>query len=217
MMHETMDLEKRHAEAGSLVLLARHHFNALFIVVALSAAGALSLYTFTTYMQKFLVNTSGFSIKTASSVMTFAMVIFMMVQPVFGMLSDKIGRRPCLLIFTGLMTLTAVPLLNAIAVVKSPVTAFLLILTALLILSFYMAISGLFKAELFPPHVRALGVSLAHSVAAAIFGGSAEYIALWFKQIGQEPVFYWYVSAICGLAFFVVCRMKEPRRADMMS
>jgi metabolite-proton symporter len=215
-MHETVTPagQAPDNDAGSLKALARHP-RALFVVAALTAGGAVTLYTFTTYMQKFLVNSAGMDVKTVSGVMTGAMVVFMILQPFIGALSDRIGRRTCLLIFTGLMTLAAVPLLTALGRVEQPGAAFGLVLAGLVILSFYTAISGLFKAELFPPYVRALGVGLAHSVSAAVFGGSAEYLALWFKQVGHEGWFFVYVAGLCLLSFLVALTTKMPRRTDM--
>jgi MHS family alpha-ketoglutarate permease-like MFS transporter len=213
-MHETAGAASRKPGAGTLRALARHS-GALFIVTALTAGGAIVLYTFTTYMQKFLVNTAGMNVRTVSAVMTGALIVTLLLQPVIGSLSDRIGRRACLLIFTGTMTVAAVPLLQALSAVADPVAAFALVLTGMAILSFYTSISGLFKAELFPIEVRALGVGLAHSSAAAVFGGSAEYVALWFKQAGREVWFFWYVAAVCLVSFLVAALMRDPRRVDM--
>jgi MHS family alpha-ketoglutarate permease-like MFS transporter len=214
-LHETVDNNiPKPADAGTLVALLRHP-KALFVVMSLTAGGGLCLYTFTTYMQKFLVNTAGMNIKTTSNVMLAAMLGFMLLQPAMGALSDRIGRRKCLLLFSGLMTASAVPLLTAISTVQTPAVAFFLVLTALAILSLYTSISGLFKAELFPQHIRALGVGLAHSISIAIFGGSAEYIALLCKQMGQEQAYFWYVAAICAVAFVTALFMREPRRVSM--
>ncbi len=77
-------------------------------------------------------------------------------------------------------------------------------------MSFYTSISGLIKAEMFPPEVRALGVGLSYALANAVFGGSAEYVALWLKQAGNEPMFYWYVTALCAIAGLVSFRMRDP-------
>jgi len=96
--------------------------------------------------------------------------------------------------------------------VKDPVMAGVLITAALAIVSLYTSISGLIKAEMFPVEVRALGVGLSYAVANAIFGGSAEYVALWFKKAGHEPYFYWYVSIMCLLALIVAIRMPDPTR-----
>ncbi len=204
----------QHKDAGSIRGLLKHP-KELFIVAALSASGAIYLYTFTTYMQKYLVNTVGMDVKTVSGVMLGAMLVFMVLQPILGAFSDIIGRRKNLLIFSGTTTVLSVPLMHALQDVSSPFAAFALVALALFFLSFYTSVSGLFKAELFPPHIRALGVGMAHSVAAAVFGGSAEYVALAFKQAGHEEWFYWYVAIVCGFSFIVALRMREPRRADM--
>ena len=111
-------------------------------------------------------------------------------QPLFGALSDRIGRRTSMLCFGALATIGTVPLLHALKDVTSPVMAFVLVVVALAIVSFYTSISGLIKAEMFPPEVRALGVGLSYAVANAVFGGSAEYVALYLKSIGSESTFY---------------------------
>jgi MHS family alpha-ketoglutarate permease-like MFS transporter len=80
--------------------------------------------------------------------------------------------------------------------------------------SFYTSISGIVKAEMFPPEVRALGVGLAYAVANAIFGGSAEYVALGLKSLGHESAFFWYVTAMMVIAFLVSLRL--PRQASYL-
>jgi len=210
VMHETAEPAGKGEDAGSLKTLMKHP-RAMLTVMALSAAGAVTLYTFTTYMQKYLVNTAGMDVATASRIMLVVTFAFLLLQPVLGILSDRIGRRTNLLIFSGGMTLFAVPLLGAIGTAQTVWAAGLLVFAALAIMSFYTSVSGLFKAELFPASVRALGVGLGHAIASAIFGGTAEYAALLLKQMGHEQAFAWYVSAICAVAFVVALRMKEPR------
>lgn len=211
-MRETLPTGTHDRRAGSLHELARHP-RSLFIVIVISSAGALVLYTFSTYMQKFLVNTTGLSIRTASIVMTSAMLLFMVVQPFMGALSDRIGRRNNLTLFGGLMALAAVPLLTLMARATNPVHAFLLVSAALLILSLYSSVSGLFKSELFPSHIRALGVGLPHNIATAVMGGTAEFLALLAKREGHESWFYWYVAAIALLALFAARQIRPGRHA----
>ncbi|MGG5840235.1 MFS family transporter, partial [Huaxiibacter chinensis] len=189
-------------EAGSLKGLWRNR-KAFLMVLGFTAAGSLSFYTFTTYMQKYLVNTSGMHANVASVVMTLALLVFMFIQPAIGALSDKIGRRTSMLIFGGLLTLGTVPLLSALRHTTSPYAAFGLIMVALVIVSFYTSISGILKAEMFPAQVRALGVGLSYAVANALFGGSAEYVALSLKSWGSETTFFWYVTVMGALAFIV--------------
>ncbi|NOV27075.1 MFS transporter [Cupriavidus necator] len=211
-LHETSSAASRGSkEAGSVAGLFRHHKAAFFTVLGYTAGGSLIFYTFTTYMQKYLVNTAGMSIKTASYVMTGCLFLYMCMQPLFGALSDRIGRRSNMLLFGALGALCTVPILTALGTVSGPGMAFVLIAAALAIVSFYTSISGIVKAEMFPPEVRALGVGLAYAIANAIFGGSAEYVALGMKTLGHETAFYWYVSAMMVVAFLVSLRL--PRQA----
>ncbi|TFV91748.1 MFS transporter [Oxalobacteraceae bacterium OM1] len=214
-LHETASEASRKSEtAGSLRSLLGHHMPAFLVVAGITAGGSLAFYTFTTYMQKYLVNTAGMPIKTASSVMTFCLFVYMCLQPVFGALSDRIGRRNNMLLFSGLGAVATVPVLSLLAGVSSPAMAFVLITVALAIVSFYTSVSGIVKAEMFPPEVRALGVGFAYAVANAVFGGSAEYVALGLKSLGHETAFYWYVTVMLVMTFFVSLRL--PRQPDYL-
>ena len=207
-------LGEKNKEAGTMAALFRDHKAAFFTVLGYTAGGSLIFYTFTTYMQKYLVNTVHLPLKTSSYIMTCALFVYMCMQPLFGMLSDRIGRRNNMLLFGALGTLCTVPILSALHNVTSPYAAFALIVLALAIVSFYTSISGIVKAEMFPPEVRALGVGLAYAVANAIFGGSAEFVALKFKAEGVESNFYWYVTVMMVIAFLVALRL--PRQANYL-
>ena len=211
-LKETTTAEVRqNKDAGSVSALFRDHKAAFITVLGYTAGGSLIFYTFTTYMQKYLVNTVHMDAKVASYIMTGALFLYMCMQPVFGMLADKIGRRASMLWFGGLGTLCTVPLLLTLKTTTSPIIAFVLITLALAIVSFYTSISGLVKAEMFPVQVRALGVGLAYAVANAVFGGSAEYVALGLKNMGMENTFYWYVTAMMAIAFLFSLRLpKKP-------
>ncbi|EJM76955.1 MFS transporter [Pseudomonas sp. GM55] len=188
-LKETTSKEMReNKDAGSISALFRDH-KAAFITV--------------------LGYTAGMPAKTASYIMTGALFLYMCMQPVFGMLADKIGRRNSMLWFGALGTLFTVPILLSLKSVGSPFLAFVLITLALAIVSFYTSISGLVKAEMFPPEVRALGVGLAYAVANAIFGGSAEYVALSLKAGGMENSFYWYVTVMMAVAFLFSLRLPK--------
>lgn len=211
-LDETSTSESRDKKDAGTIRGVWEHKGAFFTVVGFTAGGSLIFYTFTTYMQKYLVNTAGMHAKTASNVMTVALLVYMLMQPLFGALSDKIGRRMSMILFGSLAVIGTVPLMHALKGVTSPVAAFVLITVALAIVSFYTSISGLIKAEMFPPEVRAMGVGLSYAVANAIFGGSAEYVALWFKSIGSEETFYWYVTALCAISLIVSWRMRDPSK-----
>lgn len=210
-LHETAPPETRPPDAGALKALFRHP-KAIALVLALTAGGSLGFYAFTTYMQKFLVNTAGMPARTATGVMTLALFLYMLVQPLFGWLSDKIGRRPMLIIWGALGMIATVPLFTAIGRTSDPAVALGLILAALGVSSFYTSVSGLFKAELFPTEIRALGVGFVYAVGNAIFGGSAEYVALWFKSVDLESGFYWYVAGMSAVALIAALSMRDLRK-----
>ncbi|KGS40672.1 MFS transporter, metabolite:H+ symporter family protein [Burkholderia pseudomallei ABCPW 107] len=211
-LDETSTSESRKAKDAGTIRGVWQHKGAFLTVVGFTAGGSLIFYTFTTYMQKYLVNTAGMHAKTANNVMTAALFVYMLMQPVFGALSDKIGRRMSMILFGTGAVIGTVPLMHALGGVTSPLAAFGLIVVALAIVSFYTSISGLIKAEMFPPEVRAMGVGLSYAVANAIFGGSAEYVALWFKSVGSESSFYWYVTVLCAISLLVSWRMRDPSR-----
>lgn len=214
-LQETSSAESRHnADAGSMSALFRQHRKAFCTVLGFTAGGSLIFYTFTTYMQKYLVNSVGMSIPLASTVMTACLFVFMAVQPLFGALSDHIGRRNNMLLFGGLGTLSTLPILFGLQATHSPVAAFLLISAALCVISFYTSISGIVKAEMFPAEVRALGVGFAYAVSNALFGGSAEYVALALKSNGHESVFAVYVTIMMAIVFLV--SLALPRDAKFL-
>jgi len=189
---------------------------AVATVVGLTLGGTVAFYTYSTYMQKFLVNTVGLT-KDESTLLTFASLLgFAFLQPLFGLLSDRIGRRPLLIGFGVLGTLCTVPLLTTLSQTTSQGQAFALLMAALVIVSGYTSINAVVKAELFPAEVRALGVGLPYALTVAIFGGSAEYIALYLKDIGRESWFYWFVTGCVFVSLLVYVLMKDTRQTSLM-
>lgn len=187
------------------------HPREVLTVVGLTAGGTLAFYTYTTYMQKYLVNTVGLSRGESTLVSAATLSVFMLLQPLVGLLSDRIGRRPVLIAFGVLGTLATVPLLDALSATRSASGAFALITLALVIVSGYTAINAVVKAELFPTRIRALGVALPYALTVSVFGGTAEYLALWFKSIGHERWFYFYVAGTIALSLAVYVGMRDTR------
>ncbi len=210
---ETESFERAYRREGSLKALLQHP-REVMIVVGLTMGGTLAFYTYTTYMQKFLVNTSGFSKDAATLISAAALLVYLLLQPLVGAVSDKVGRRPVLVAFGVLGTLTTVPILTAIGTTRDPWSAFLLIVLGLAIVSGYTAINAVVKAELFPTSVRALGVGLPYAITVALFGGTAEWVALWLKQAGRESQFYWYVSGAIAVSLVVYATMRDTRVAS---
>jgi len=206
----------RDREPSSVIGLWRQHPREFLIVAAISGGGSAAFYAYTTYMQKFLVNTSGFSRSAATEIMTIALVVFMLIQPLWGMAADRWGRKRVLYVFGFGGVLLSVPIFTAISRAETPAVALGLVLVPLLLLGAYTSISGLIKAELFPTHIRTLGVALPYAVGNTIFGGTAEYVALWFKQAGAESGFYWYLTAIIGMAAIGFVMLPETKTASLI-
>jgi MHS family alpha-ketoglutarate permease-like MFS transporter len=202
-------------KSSALELVLRHPKEAL-IVIGLTAGGTLAFYTYTTYLQKFLVNTSGFSKAQATEISAAALFLFMLLQPAVGALSDRIGRKPVMITFGILGVSCTVPIMSALAVTTDAFTAFALALAALVIVSGYTAINAVVKAELFPAHIRALGVALPYAIANAVFGGTAEYVALWFKLDGRESLYFWYVTGMIGLSLITYVLMRDTRTKSLI-
>ena len=182
-------------------------------VVGLTAGGTVAFYTFTTYAQKFLVNSAGWSKADASRISALTLLVFMLIQPVVGYISDRVGRRPVLITFGVLGTLGTVPVMTALAASRDERTTFLVLMSALIAVSGYTAINAVVKAELFPTEIRALGVALPYAVTVAVFGGTAEYIALWAKNAGHERWYFWYVTLCVAMSLAVYATMPETQRA----
>lgn len=197
--------------------LFRRHPLETAAVVGLTAAGSLSFYAYTTYMQKFLVNTSGFTKDQATEITAGALILFMLAQPLFGWLSDRVGRKPMLIFGFGVGALVAYPVFSAIAAARDAGDAFWLVLVPLLVLSSYTSISAVIKAELFPAHIRALGVALPYALGNAMFGGTAEYVGLWFKQGGAESGFYIYVAAFAAAACLISIFLRDTQKASLIA
>lgn len=211
------NIQKQTVKKPSGIKALLQHPKAALTVIGLTAGGTLAFYTYTTYMQKFLINTVGLTKDESTAISFCTLLIFALLQPVFGALSDRVGRKPLLIFFGIAGTLLTIPLLTALSSTTSLWVAFGLIMGALLIVSGYTSINAVVKAELFPAEIRALGVGLPYSVTVAIFGGTAEYIALWAKNMGHESYYYWYVTGCIFISLLVYAGMKDTKKHSIIS
>jgi MHS family alpha-ketoglutarate permease-like MFS transporter len=202
-------------ERGSLRVLLEYPRECL-TVVGLTLGGTIAFYTFTTYMQKFMINTAGLPKEQVTWINFVALLIFVGLQPLVGALSDRIGRRPLLIAFGVSATVCTVPLLTAVSHVESALAAFGLMMIGLVIVSGYTSINAVVKAELFPARIRALGVGLPYALTVAIFGGTTEYVALWLKTIGHENWFFVYVAGAALVSLLVYVFMGESSQRSQL-
>ena len=214
-LHETDDFlaaktKVMHRESSIKTLMK--YPREVFLVVGLTMGGTTAFYTYTTYMQKFLKLSVGLN-DTQTTIVTAGSLIFaLFLQPTYGALSDRIGRKALLIWFGVTGTLFTIPLLDSLQATKSALVAFLLIAAAWLIVAGYTSINAVVKAELFPTKIRATGVGLPYAVTVSIFGGTAESLALWFKSIGHERWFYYYLTALIAISLIVYATMRDTKR-----
>ena len=216
-LHETDDFlaakntaatVKRESSLKALMKYPRE----VLLVVGLTMGGTTAFYTYTTYMQKFLKLSVGLNDNQTTLVTAGSLVFALFLQPLYGTVSDRIGRKPVLIWFGVMGTLFTIPLLDALQATKSAAVAFVLIAGAWMIVAGYTSINAVVKAELFPTKVRATGVGLPYAVTVSIFGGTAEPLALWFKSIGHERWFYYYLTALIATSLIVYTTMRDTRR-----
>jgi MFS transporter, MHS family, alpha-ketoglutarate permease len=188
----------------------------VMLVVGLTMGGTTAFYTYTTYMQKFLKLSVGLNDNQTTLVTAGTLIFALVLQPLYGALSDRIGRKPVLIWFGVMGTLCTIPLLDALQATKSVTGAFLLIAAAWMIVAGYTSINAVVKAELFPTKVRATGVGLPYAVTVSIFGGTAESLALWFKSMGHERWFYYYLTGLIATSLIVYATMRDTRRESAM-
>jgi MFS transporter, MHS family, alpha-ketoglutarate permease len=215
-LHETADFvaAKRVTRRESSIKALRRYPREIMIVVGLTMGGTTAFYTYTTYMQKFLKLSVGLNDNQTTLVTAGSLVFALILQPIYGALSDRIGRKPLLIWFGVTGTLFTIPLLIALQSTKSALVAFALIAAAWLIVAGYTSINAVVKAELFPTNVRATGVGLPYAITVSIFGGTAESIALWFKSIGHETWFYYYLTAVIATSLIVYASMRDTRHVS---
>jgi MFS transporter, MHS family, alpha-ketoglutarate permease len=217
-LHETeafVEASKTVKPTGSILGLLEYP-RELLLVVGLTAGGTAAFYTFTTYMQTFVRLSVGLTPDQTTLVIFGTLVFATLLQPIYGAISDRIGRKPVLIFFGVAGTLATVPILTTLKASKSPLVVFLLICAAWIFTAGYTSINAVVKAELFPTKIRALGVGIPYSITVSLFGGTAPAVALYFKSIGHEEWFYYYLSGIILLSLIIYSTMRDTKHESAM-
>ncbi|MGI4983883.1 MAG: MFS transporter [Janthinobacterium lividum] len=199
-------------EGPSMASEIWRHRRQVLLAIGITVGGTVAFYTYTVYMQKYLVNTVGLGKERATLISAAALLLYMPLQPLFGLASDIFGRRPVLICFGLSCTVFSVPLFTLLSHTHDSWAAFALSFTGLVMLSGFTSVHMLVKTELFPTHIRALAVGLPYALTTAVLGGTTEFVALRFKASGHEQYFYGYVAFWAAVSLCVYIRMAETRR-----
>jgi MFS transporter, MHS family, alpha-ketoglutarate permease len=200
---------------SGLRTLWRDHPRACILVAIMSGGGGMASYAFTTYMLKFLVNTAGFAKETATYIMAGVLLWSFCVQPLWGLFADRIGRKPALLTAGIGVGVVAVPVFTTLGTTTDPWLAFLILLIPITLHGGYTSTNAMVKAELFPAHIRALGVAFPYAIGNMLLAGTVEFVALRFKSAGFESGFYWYITTILAVTTVAFVMLPETKGRDL--
>ncbi|EAI7291375.1 MFS transporter [Campylobacter coli] len=214
VMNESATQIHKHEDRGTLKALFTSSWKQFLMVLGITAGGSLAFYTITTYTKTFMEN-SGMDKTLVNNLFLGALFILMIIQPLFGYIGDKIGHKRSLIIFCILAFVGIYPIFNLISsnAQSNASLVFILVVLLFIILSFYTSVAGIFKAKLFPEHVRALGTGLGYAISNAIFGGSAPWVALQFKNAGIENGFFVYITVLTLLMF--IATLCLPKKSEL--
>ncbi|EAK6356336.1 MFS transporter [Campylobacter coli] len=214
VMNESATQIHKHEDRGTLKALFTSSWKQFLMVLGITAGGSLAFYTITTYTKTFMEN-SGMDKTLVNNLFLGALFILMIIQPLFGYIGDKIGHKRSLIIFCILAFVGIYPIFNLISsnAQSNASLVFILVVLLFIILSFYTSVAGIFKAKLFPEHVRALGTGLGYAISNAIFGGSAPWVALQFKNAGIENGFFVYIAVLTLLMF--IATLCLPKKSEL--
>jgi MHS family alpha-ketoglutarate permease-like MFS transporter len=200
------------AERARTMMLFTKYPREVLAIFGFTAGGSLAFYSYTTYMPKFLTGTAKFADSTATAISAGSLVVYLLALPLFGWISDHVGRKATLAFAFGGCAVLTYPAMSALAQKPDPILAFLIVSVLVFVLSGYNSVSAVVKAELFPANVRALGVALPYGMATASFGGTAEMAAIAFKRAGNESGFYIYVAVAMVVAFLIAFTLRDSRK-----
>ncbi len=175
--------------------------------MGITAGGTIAYYVWTAYLPTYAEVNAGLEKSDALVSGTISLVFFMLLQPLGGMLSDRIGRKPLLLVFAIGFAVLCVPMLHAVG--DSFASLLLVQCAGMVLLTGYTSIAAAVNAEIFPARVRATGIGFPYSLAVALFGGTAPYVGTLFEDLEIPDAFPWYVAALCLLSALVYLRLPE--------
>ncbi|BCM70800.1 hypothetical protein EASAB2608_06134 [Streptomyces sp. EAS-AB2608] len=210
---ETRSAAQRQAPRPGLFEALRRHPRQSLLIAGITAGGTLAYYTWTSYLPTYAELNAGVAKSDALLASTLSLAFFALLQPLGGLLSDRVGRRPLLLCFGLGFAVLCVPLLH---VLRDSFAVLLLVSCAgMVLLTGFTSVSAAVNAEVFPPRVRAAGIGFPYSLTVALFGGTAPYVGTLFKELGHSGLFPWYVAVLCLLSSLVYLRLPETAHREL--
>jgi MFS transporter, MHS family, alpha-ketoglutarate permease len=189
--------------AGSLRVLFTTYWKPLLLCFLITLGGTVAFYTYSVNAPAIVKSTYKNEAMVATWINLIGLIFLMLLQPVGGIISDRIGRKPLLLFFGFGGVIYTYVLITFLPQTHSPIMSFLLVAVGYVILTGYTSINALVKSELFPAPVRALGVGVGYALANSIFGGTAPLIYQALKARNEVPLYIGYVTACIAVSLVV--------------
>jgi MHS family alpha-ketoglutarate permease-like MFS transporter len=187
--------------------LLREHKVALGRILGFAVLSTFGFYVFVPYLPTYAMRAVGAERATAFAANTVAMVVFMVVQPLFGMLSDRFGRKPQLIVFALGYLIFFYPLMVRFGPTFKSLLA--LELFGLMLYAMYSSIAPAIMAEQFPRSVRAVGIGTPYNLMVALLGGMTPYVLTYLQSIHQERIFFFIVLAGALVSLLTFVQMPE--------
>lgn len=215
-MDESLTRTEEGGASGSLRELTTRYPRQLLTVFLITLGGTVAFYTYSVNGPATVKTAYDGQGMTATWINLLALVVLMLLQPIGGLVSDRIGRKPLLVFFGIGGVLWTWFLVTRLDDVTTPIASFGMLLVAYVVLTGYTSINAVVKAEMFPAHVRALGVGVGYALANSAFGGTAPVIFEAAKKGGHVPEFAVYVIVCIAVSLAVYVFVLRNRQETFL-
>ena len=176
------------ARPPPLIAQLAHQLRGILVTFGLIIGATISYYVILVYMPTFAQKELHLSLAEAFRVQVMALLCLTVMIPLFGALSDRIGRRPLLIAGAVALLLALYPLFERVHTTPTFHNLLLMQVSLCSLLGIYYGPLSTTVAEQFPPGVRSVGLSLAYNLAVMLFGGFAQFIVTWLIKTTGDPL-----------------------------
>jgi MHS family alpha-ketoglutarate permease-like MFS transporter len=212
-MDESEVFSEEKSNEGTQPLPRRQVVRAVLLVITMTSGITAAHYTWTSYVSTYAITRMGMDAGVAYWCSVAAQCIALTILPLWGRISDRIGRRPMMITFAVLMTVLQIPLTGLIG--SQGWTLLVASSVALAVVAIPGALLSATMSESFPTRVRTQGIGFAYSVSVAVFGGTAPYLNQLFIECGVARLSSFYIMLLCAFTGIACCLMRETKGIDL--